>query len=187
MLSQGQPEGNICNWKGHPPDNGTNVLAMRAVFSCTDGILTKLNFVRFAQELGQIRLHYLPPTLQDVRINFYPLTGTLNTRALPRELRHVSVRADQLHGRIELRTLPNKLEHGDFAVNRFQGPITLTALPPSLRELSILMNAIRQHSVCYGALPKNLEQIRLDKKVGIPRAVDSNYALQRPGKFFKHR
>ena len=126
---------------------------------CKHGLVRGLE-IRI-HHLGNLRLQYLPNTLEWVQITSCDQHYPIETRFFPRDLILLSLEENHVYGKVNLSTLPCKIVKLNLANNAISGPISLCHLPHSLECLRIINNAIRQKTVFYANLPENIERIDL--------------------------
>ena len=133
--------------------------------STWDGITRTRQIVTGVQyahiDVGNFHLPSLPPTVEDLFLNFCKQRFQLHTRSLPRRLQELLLPGNKIYGVIDLTTLPPQLEKVNMWNNRLTGPIVLTQLPRTMTHIYLDSNPIAQRTVWYDNLPEHIESIDL--------------------------
>ena len=122
---------NVCRWRGIECD--TNGFMKTLVL--IQGILGRANAVN---------VHWLPPTLQFVRISHASMLADLQTARLPRDIRYFSMlQNDAILGeKLDFRRLPKKMEELILAPVHLHGPVFLTELPKTMHLVHLMTKKI---------------------------------------------
>ena len=166
-LSRDHPESDVCaSWLG---------------LTCADGVLTAIVYSNlFRKPFGQpsrgdakdFAMHFIPPTVRNLRINYCEQKGQVKMRNFPREAQYIDISVNLFCGVLDLTGLPPKLEDFRYAQNAFVGPINLTQLPHALHSLFIESNEIVQKVVFYSNIPPGINTISLrGMRIGELRGV----------------
>ena len=140
---------------GVDPKNYLNYAGVDTSVGVVDGI----DYYR--QDIGNLNIHFLPPTTRNVRVSQCQQHYQLHTRMLPKRLLVLSVYQNELFGTIDLSHLPPKFERLFAFKNAICGPIDLTFLPSTVLVINLRFNRINQKVVRYGNLPLKVKQISL--------------------------
>ena len=154
-LSLDKKDRDLCSWRG---------------LTCVEGFITEMVYKFMFRNNSQQLLHgkprdfdmaFIPPTVQNLRIQSCVQHGYLDTRNFPREARYIDLNYNHFRGVLDLTALPVHLEDFRCAGNSLIGPISLTQLPQSLHSLFIETNLIQQRVVYYGNIPPGMNTISL--------------------------
>jgi len=162
--------------------------------STWDGITRTRQIVTGVQyahiDVGNFHLPSLPPTVQELFLNFCNQRFQLHTRSLPRRLQELLLPGNKIYGVMDLTTLPPQLEKVNMWNNLLTGPISLCHLPVHLILLELQGNRISQKVVWYDNIPETIHTIQLQynyqTKIGKVLAVNPKKAVS-PYVFFGMR
>ena len=125
--------------------------------TCVDGLLTELQM--HIKSPGQLRIRYLPPTLEVFSVTICSQQYGVSTRHLPRKLLVFNMRRNDLIGGIELKNLPPAIKVVNVNSNYISGPIDIRHVPASLTELDMGNNRLNQKIIFHGEFSALIEKI----------------------------
>ena len=131
---------------------------------CKYGIVARIDVT--ARSIGQLRIQFVPPTVEYLIITTAGQKSLLRTRDFPRRAASIFLHVNKFYGRLNLATLPEPLWVLNLSDNAFTGPIALTHLPQKLRSLNLSNNRIVQSVVYKSNMPKLYEFKYSGNKIG---------------------
>ena len=141
--------------------NFSNVDEWPGVYSSESGDVVRIDWcIGLNIDLGRsgtVRLRWLPPTLESVKIRHGHLCGELETTLLPTGLECLLVVDNQLGGTFHVAGLPQKLTELDISTNHFEGSLDIPSLPTGIRRFAAHKNRFTG-SLDLRVLPEAIEE-----------------------------
>ena len=144
-ISFHQPSSPMCGGSGRQPWRG---------LECTQNSITRVTYEYVRQP--NLRIEYLPPSVQYANVQYNAIEGTLCARRLPRGLVDIDISSNQYTGSVNIRDLPRTLENFLAKYNEFSHVLFLIDLPPQIVKVDFTANKLSMGRVYFGEIPESL-------------------------------
>ena len=121
-----------------------------------DGKLQKLHGRHFHR--GSVNFAFLPPSIEDLCLDFCKLSGSIMVEHWPASLKKISLSFNSLEGTINTKELPHQLKELDVQTNRLEGSFNTCTMPRSLVVVILTANNF-SGTIDAAHLPENLESL----------------------------